>query len=278
MLAHGPIRFSESQGGASIPGMGNYRWPQTGCILFVHRDFNVARNRALDYAEERLSTHSNTSAKALMQAGTHPDFRYVEPAVGSQWITMDVIRELSEWATHKPLLSQRRVAIITAAHALNRQAGNALLKTLEESSEETLFILLTHQPALVLATLRSRCYRSDLHSPDQTQASIAQCVPWMQADLRTLSEGGTDPLTLGRQWLAKEGLQDLLDGFWGVLVAMQQDYATEGKLICRRDWWSLVDKLLQAKQSLSEGAAINEGLLLGSLLIEYAAIMTQKDC
>jgi len=253
-----------------------HRWPQTGCILFVHQALSLAKTCAFDYAEELLST--KTPAKMLMQAGTHPDFRYLEPAVGSQWITIDVIRELTEWATHKPLLSQHRVAIITAADALNRQAGNALLKTLEESSEQTLFILLTHQPALVLPTLRSRCYRCELHSPEQTQASIAKLIPWMQADLRTLSEVGTDPVTLSRQWMAKEALRDLLDGFWGVLVAMQQDYARQGKVIHRADWWSLVDKLLQAKQSLTEGAVVNDGLLLGSLLIEYAAIMTQKDC
>ncbi len=253
-----------------------HRWPQTGCLLLVHQALNLAKKSAFDYAEERLST--KTSAKVLMQAGTHPDFRYLEPAVGSQWITIDVIRELTEWATHKPLLSQHRVAIITAADALNRQAGNALLKTLEESSEQTLFILLTQQPALVLPTLRSRCYRCDLHSPEQAQTSMATLVPWMQMDLRTLSEAGTDPITLSRQWIAKEGLKDLLDGFWGVLVAMQQDYAQQGRVIHRRDWWSLVDKLLQAKQSLTEGAVVNDGLVLGSLLIEYAAIMTPKDC
>ncbi len=249
-----------------------HRWPKTGCILLVHQALNLAKAKAFDYAEERLST--KTSAKVLMQAGTHPDFRYLEPAAGSQWITIDVIRELTEWATHKPLLSQHRVAIITAADLLNRQAGNALLKTLEESSEQTLFILLTHQPALVLPTLRSRCYRYDLHSPAQTLENMAALVPWMQTDLKTLSEARTDPVTLSRQWIAKAGLKDLLDGFWGVLVAMQQDYATRGRLIHRQNWWSLVDKVLQAKQSLTEGAVANEGLVLGSLLIEYAAIMT----
>ena len=251
-------------------------WPKTGSILVVHHDIDFAKTKAFKYAEERLST--KTSAQVLMQAGTHPDFRYLEPAVGSQWITIDVIRELSEWAMHKPLVSQHRVAIIAAADTLNRQAGNALLKTLEESSEQTLFILLTHQPALVLATIRSRCYRYDLPSPAQTPASIAALVPWMQMDLRTLSEAGTDPVTLIKQWIAKAALKDLLDGFWGVLVAMQEDYAKQGRVIHRQDWWSLVDKLLQAKQSLSEGAVANDSLVLGSLLIEYAAIMTQKDC
>ena len=251
-------------------------WPKTGCILLVHQALNLAKARAFDYAEELLCT--KTPAKMLMQAGTHPDFRYLEPAVGSQWITIDVIRELTEWATHKPLISQHRVAIITAADALNRQAGNALLKTLEESSEETLFILLTHQPALVLPTLRSRCYRYDLRGPAQTPASLAKLVPWMQVDLRTLCEARTDPVTLSRQWIAKQGLKDLLDGFWGVLAAMQEDYATRGRLIYRQDWWSLIDKVLQAKQSLTEGAVANDGLVLGSLLIEYAAIMIQKDC
>lgn len=252
----------------------NHAWPKTACILLIHRDFEFARHKALEYAAQQLSSPSH-AAKRLMDAGTHPDFRYLEPASGSQWIGIDSIRALTEWALHTPRLSHQKVAIIAAADALNIQAGNALLKTLEESSAQTLFVLLTHQPALVLATIRSRCAFYPLHNPNTEPLAVmmADLVPGMQTDLKGLGFGDTDPLTLSQQWIAKHGLQVILKGLWGVLVVMQQDEATQGRLIQRQDWWSYVDKLLQAQKSLTEGAVVHEGLLLGSLLIEYAAIM-----
>jgi DNA polymerase-3 subunit delta' len=53
-------------------------------------------------------------------------------------------------------LGRARVVIIDQAHLLNPQAGNALLKSLEEPPEGTYFILITSNPAAVLSTIRSR--------------------------------------------------------------------------------------------------------------------------
>ncbi len=268
-------------------------WPKIGCILLVHQNLDAARKKAFDYAAAQLST-PGTAASVLMQAGTHPDFSYLEPAGASQWITIDAIRDLITWALHKPVLSHYRVAIIAAAHALNIQAGNALLKTLEESNDQTLFILLTHQPALVLPTIRSRCYRILIPAGAVIPAEQATIIPlstiipatkpvipahppsprlWrgaagiqdMQTDLHALVQGQSDPITLSQQWLAKQSLKAILDGLWAVL---------HGRVLQGQNVWGLVDKLLQAQKSLTEGARPNDSLLLGSLLIEYTAIMT----
>lgn len=53
-------------------------------------------------------------------------------------------------------LGRARVIIIDQAHLLGPQAGNALLKSLEEPPSGTYFILISHLPNAILATLRSR--------------------------------------------------------------------------------------------------------------------------
>lgn len=53
-------------------------------------------------------------------------------------------------------MGRARVVIVDQAHLLNPQAGNALLKALEEPPEGTHFILITPLAAAVLGTLRSR--------------------------------------------------------------------------------------------------------------------------
>lgn len=67
---------------------------------------------------------------------------------------IDEARELRERASLRPL-RERRVFVI-AAPDINREAQNALLKTLEEPAGNTLFFLIVHSPQALLPTLRSR--------------------------------------------------------------------------------------------------------------------------
>ncbi len=164
------------------------------------------------------------------------------------------------------------MAIFSAAEALNHQAANALLKTLEESSPQSTFLLLTHQPALVLATLRSRCYRIDLHSAETEEATFLAQVPLMQADLRALCEANRDPITLAKQWTKTHTLKEVLDIFWHLLAASFES-AKVGRVMRQHEGWYLMDKVVEAKKSLTEGAVVNDFLVLGTLWIEYAAIM-----
>lgn len=57
---------------------------------------------------------------------------------------------------HLRQLGRGRVVIINDAHLLNPQAGNALLKALEEPPANTHFVLVTSQPGALLSTIRSR--------------------------------------------------------------------------------------------------------------------------
>lgn len=50
-----------------------------------------------------------------------------------------------------------RVVLLDEAHSMSREAGNALLKTLEEPPPSTLFVLLTTEPGKILETVISRC-------------------------------------------------------------------------------------------------------------------------
>jgi DNA polymerase-3 subunit delta' len=54
---------------------------------------------------------------------------------------------------------RRRVVIIDPADAMNVQAQNALLKTLEEPPDDTTLLLVSSSPDVLLPTIRSRCLR-----------------------------------------------------------------------------------------------------------------------
>lgn len=101
----------------------------------------------------------------LIAARGHPDLFVAEPLFDEKTekqaseITVETIRRLSEFLSKTAAAGGWRVAIIDAADDLNRNAANALLKSLEEPPAKTALLLIAHRPGRLLATIRSRCRR-----------------------------------------------------------------------------------------------------------------------
>ncbi|MDX3910528.1 MAG: AAA family ATPase [Sphingobium sp.] len=98
----------------------------------------------------------------LFDAGTHPDYAELvrlEKDNGdlARNISVDQVRGLQRLLGAVPSLSARRIIVIDSADDMERGAANALLKNLEEPPAGTLFLLVTHAPARLLPTIRSRC-------------------------------------------------------------------------------------------------------------------------
>lgn len=101
-------------------------------------------------------------------AGAHPDYFYVTILEDKSAILVDQIRELSQNLTLTSQHSGRKIALLAPADAMNTNAANSLLKTLEEPSADTLLLLVTARPARLAATIRSRCQDVRLPPPDRT--------------------------------------------------------------------------------------------------------------
>jgi DNA polymerase-3 subunit delta' len=72
-------------------------------------------------------------------------------------ITVDQAREVERESNYRPREGRARVFIVEEADAMNDQASNALLKTLEEVAPTSHLVLVTSRPASLLTTIRSRC-------------------------------------------------------------------------------------------------------------------------
>lgn len=91
-------------------------------------------------------------------AGVHPDVVVVERQ--GPYITMDTAREVVRLAARSPLEGQRQVLILTDFHLI-RDAGPALLKTIEEPPPSTTFLVVADHVPADLVTIASRCVRVD---------------------------------------------------------------------------------------------------------------------
>jgi DNA polymerase-3 subunit delta' len=88
---------------------------------------------------------------------------------GLTGIPVDEIRYVISRVGQHTFVGGRRIVIIERADKMNPAAQNALLKTLEEPLPDTVFLLLTDAPELLLPTIVSRCRALKLHPwPDET--------------------------------------------------------------------------------------------------------------
>jgi DNA polymerase-3 subunit delta' len=73
-------------------------------------------------------------------------------------------------------MGRRKICVIDQADRLTQGAANALLKTLEEPTAHSLFLLITSRPAALPATVRSRCQGIRFVPPARTQVEAALIV------------------------------------------------------------------------------------------------------
>lgn len=108
-------------------------------------------------------------------------------------ISVDDIRALLSFFHMSATEGKRRVAIIDAADDLNTSSANALLKILEEPPKGGVILLIAHQPARLLPTIRSRCRElrlMPLASKDMGQILRKMGID-MNADALTALSGGS---------------------------------------------------------------------------------------
>ena len=135
-------------------------------------------------------------------AGNHPDLKTIGLLTNKEgklaWeISIDQIRELDEFVGMTAFRGGARVVVIDPAQALSVPAANALLKMLEEPGQRTYFLLVTHRPSALPATVRSRCRLVAVPAPGarERESWLAAETGIASADAaRLLSFSGGAPL------------------------------------------------------------------------------------
>jgi DNA polymerase-3 subunit delta' len=130
---------------------------------------------------------------ARAAAGTHPDLLLVAREPERRDIRTEQAREVGRWLALRPLVAERKIALLDDAEHLNEHGQNALLKTLEEPPGAAVLVLVAAAAALLLPTVRSRCQRLRLQPPEPqalVPLLIALGVPAERAPaLAALAEG-----------------------------------------------------------------------------------------
>lgn len=130
----------------------------SSCYLFSGPSGIGKRKIAFAFAQEVLCSKGRPACGECGQClkvekNEHEEVLYIEPD-GAQ-IKIAQAEEIHRFLNLQKT-GKHRFIIINDAHAMNPQAGNSLLKILEEPPAHTTFFLITHSDQAVLKTLRSR--------------------------------------------------------------------------------------------------------------------------
>jgi len=117
----------------------------------------------------------------LVAAGSHPDLARVTFEIRDDGrprteLTVDQLRALGQRLALSSQFGGWQVALIDPADAMNPNAANALLKTLEEPSTNTVIVLVADDPSRLPPTIRSRCQKIDVPMPTREEA-----LAWLRA-------------------------------------------------------------------------------------------------
>ena len=152
---------------------------------------------------ETLGLDPDHPVSRQVAAGSHPDIFALEPFMQREQRSLkpsaDILVEHVRQAVHfcfmTPSSSDWRVIVVDPAEEMNANAANALLKVLEEPPSQAVLLLVSHAPARLLPTIRSRCAQLSLSAldPDAMDTLLDRHLPDVEAADRTalalLAEG-----------------------------------------------------------------------------------------
>ena len=203
-----------------------------------------------------------------------------EPAELRRNITVTQVRAMQQKLTTRPASGEYRAIIINPADDMEVGAANALLKSLEEPPSGTVFLLVAHNPARLLPTVRSRCrvLRFDRTMPRIGEGEIEAELTKAVASLAEAKNGDTSLL---RQFIAALGTKPSRTRLQAALTAATSRLQA-GLLTPQPHFAAIDDALAEMRRLEGELASFNYDpdlltMRIGGLLSGLAAPIDRRD-
>ncbi len=261
----------------------NHRLPHA--LLFVGAS-GLGKVRFAEAFSEAVLCESSGQMQAcgvchacnLVRANSHPDLCWVTPEQTGQMIKIDQIRRVVGSSNETAMQGGYKVIIIHPAQAMNQYAANALLKTLEEATPNTLFILISEQNLRLPKTITSRCQKIVFQKPEREDAlnwlksqglendldlilNVAEGSPLkakalvenkvmalrqsLYQGLSDLMQSKADPLQLALQWQEFDILAVFQMLLHWLRDLLRLQLTNSGEVILNRDFNSVLPAVLQ---------------------------------
>lgn len=164
-------------------------------LAFRMARFLLAGGAGNEESDETLYMAPNHPVFSRVASGGHTDLMTIERSINEKTkkmrseIVVGDVRRIGRLVSLTPGEEQWRIIIVDGTEDMNRNAANAILKYLEEPPPQTLFLLVSHAPARLLPTIRSRCRALTMRPLPDAQLSnliASQIAPELNSEERAL--------------------------------------------------------------------------------------------
>lgn len=172
---------------------------------------------------QAIISRDDKDARVFFQENIHPDLLILEREEGRSVISKEQIsQQLEPWLALKPYRASHRIAIIRDSQLMSNEAGNALLKSLEEPPEYAVIILIADEPN-ILETIVSRCQLvrfNSLADKDIERILLEQGVgPLKAAQAARLGQGS---VAAALRFAQEEDYEKIWEASCDIIAALSQ--------------------------------------------------------
>ena len=126
-------------------------------FAFHFINFILSRNEENAYSSSDFKISENNLSYKLINKKIHPNFFLINNSLLDKEIKIDQIRSLHSFLGKSTYTKNLKIVLINNAENLNLNSSNALLKSLEEPTQNTFFFLIHNNDEKILDTIKSRC-------------------------------------------------------------------------------------------------------------------------
>ncbi len=183
-------------------------------------------------------------------SGSQPDLILLEPDGSS--IKIEQIRSLLSKVSLRNYENTYKVIIINDAHLMTEQAANCLLKTLEEPTDNTVFILITAQVQNLPVTILSRCQQIPFHllPPSIIQDILQELHPERQSQIGLVTALAKGSVSTAETLLANEEIASARQDFYSLLIRLSQ--VSPAQIIGWCEQWDKNKKMVKSLLELGQ--------------------------
>lgn len=127
----------------------------TFALHFINYLFSKNETAKYDLKENLINQDSKSYN--LINNLIHPNFYLIKKSENKKDIPIDEIREMKNFLNKSSFNNEKKIILIDGAEDLNLNSSNALLKNLEESNSQNVFILIHDINQNIIETIKSRC-------------------------------------------------------------------------------------------------------------------------
>ena len=189
------------------------------------------------------------SCKAV-NAGNFPDVMEIQPE--KNVLKIEQMRLLRDVAYFKPMTGKKRIFIVAEAEKMTDEAANSLLKILEEPPLFSYIILMTHNPFLLMSTIKSRCQVLNflpISKEDMEKILMGKGYERRKARVLSLIVRGNLKQAFGLEW---EEVQARRKQAWQLFLSLLtkenvahflRNYTTSQRSLIKEEWAELLEIL-----------------------------------